>query len=370
MERPAGPACSTGHLAFQFADPDHRLAGVRLQQAVGIAGHLLDFTYDPVDRAWHLRVPRPPVWRMEYLLQLCHPDGGVETITDPDNPRRVGGAFGDKSVLTCPEYAEPEWLRWDGPAESWREFALAAPALHADVWTRIWSPGTPTDRVLLVHDGAEYDKLASLPQYSAAMVAAGEVQPHHLVLLSPGDRNEWYSANPAYARALTTEVLLRVRAELGTDRPVVGLGTSLGALAMLHAQRRYPKAFAGLFLQSGSFFQPRHDRHESTFPRYLRIVRFVGRVIRADSAGSGGSAGSAESPVPAVLTCGLAEENRHNNRIMALALRRQGYPVDLFENPDAHNFTGWRDALHPHLTDLLRTVWGTPSTPVDSGEAP
>jgi enterochelin esterase family protein len=57
--------------------------------------------------------------------------------------------------------------------------------------------------------------------------------------------------------------------------------------------------------------------------------------------------------VPVVLTCGLAEENLANNREMARALAGQGYPARLAEVPDAHNFTGWRDALHPHLTDLL-----------------
>ena len=34
----------------------------------------------------------------------------------------------------------------------------------------------------------------------------------------------------------------------------VGVGVSLGALAMLHAHRTQPPAFDALFLQSGSFF--------------------------------------------------------------------------------------------------------------------
>jgi enterochelin esterase family protein len=27
------------------------------------------------------------------------------------------------------------------------------------------------------------------------------------------------------------------------------------------------------------------------------------------------------------------------------------------EVPDMHNYTGWRDALDPHLTGLLRRAW-------------
>jgi enterochelin esterase family protein len=33
-------------------------------------------------------------------------------------------------------------------------------------------------------------------------------------------------------------------------------------------------------------------------------------------------------------------------------------PVDLIENPDGHNYPGWRDALDPGLRTLLRAVWG------------
>jgi enterochelin esterase family protein len=45
--------------------------------------------------------------RLEYLLEVTHADGGTETIPDPDNPARVGGAFGDKSVLELPGHAPP-----------------------------------------------------------------------------------------------------------------------------------------------------------------------------------------------------------------------------------------------------------------------
>jgi enterochelin esterase family protein len=29
----------------------------------------------------------------------------------------------------------------------------------------------------------------------------------------------------------------------------------------------------------------------------------------------------------------------------------------MVENPDAHNWVGWRDCLDPHLTALLQRVW-------------
>jgi enterochelin esterase-like enzyme len=329
-------------LDLWLPDPDRRLAGVRLIHRVTQPREPVEFDWDDQRAGWSLRLPSPPTRRLEYLLSLRYPDGGTEEICDPENPKRVGGAFGDKSVLELPEYREPEWLSWPAGDGHWHELAIAAPALSAEVWARIWSPTRGSRHVLVAHDGPEYDKFAALGQYSGAMTAAGRVPPHHLVLLAPGDRNEWYSANPAYTRALIDEVLPRLVEELGSDEPVVGLGASLGALAMLHAARRSPERFAGLVLQSGSFFRDHLDEQEASFRRYRRIVRFVEGVRH-----------SQRTCVTTVLTCGVAEENLENNRAMAAVLREP-----LFEVPDAHNFTAWRDALDPHLTAVLRTVWG------------
>src|SRR3989440_8927751 len=238
-------AVGTDTMAFRLADPDRRLSGVRLVQHVGILGELLDFDYDTDAGTWRLSLPRPPVQRLEYRLEMRHPDGGTEEVCDPGNPRRVGGAFGDKSVLEFPDYREPGWLRLTATTPgSWRELVIPAPPVKGQITARIWSPEAPTDHVLLAHDGPEYDRLSSLGHYSAALVGAGAVPPHHLVLLAPGDRDEWYSANPAYSWALVADVLPPLYAVLDVSGPVagpiVGMGASLGALAMLHAQRRYP----------------------------------------------------------------------------------------------------------------------------------
>ena len=117
---------------------------------------------------------------------------------------------------------------------------------------------------------------------------------------------------------------------------------------MLAAQRRFPRTFGGLFLQSGSFFMPRYDAHERRFSRYVRITRFVRDTLRN---------GEYAIPVPVTITVGRAEENAHNNRQMARALAAQGYEVSLEEVPDMHNYVGWRDAFDPHLTTLLKRAW-------------
>jgi enterochelin esterase-like enzyme len=287
-----------------------------------------------------LEPPAPPLARLEYELELVAADGATERVCDPGSPHRAPGAFGEKSVWLAPGYEPPGWLDAQGVAGETVELAPRGRGLRSDVHVRIWSPGDGPMPLLVAHDGPEYDALSSLTRYSAAMIAAGALPPHRVALVRPGHRDEWYSGSALYGRALTTDVL----PALGRARSLVGMGASLGALAILHAHRSVP--FAGLFLQSGSFFVPRHDSHEVRFPRYRRVVRVVRELTR-----------DAGPPVPATLTCGSAEENAANNRLMARALAAQGFDAKLHELPDLHNHTAWRDALDPHLTRLLAKVW-------------
>jgi enterochelin esterase-like enzyme len=339
-------------LTLRFADPDDRLTGVRLVAPRGLRAPTLEFARE--DGGWQLTIPDPGVERLEYELELEHADGGSETVNDPGTPLRAPGAFGEKSVVELPGYAPPAWL--DAPRIDAREepLAIRSRALRHKVYGRLWAPADagPDDPLplLVANDGPEYADLARLTDYAAAAIEAGRLPPHRIALLQPGHRDEWYSASTAYARALVTEVLPALRVLVRIERMPAAIGASLGGLAMLHAQRRYPHTFGGLFLQSASFFVPRHDGHESGFPRYRRIVAFTREVLQA---------GRHPDPVPVILTCGVREENVHNNRRMAHALAVQGYPTQLHELPDLHNFTAWRDALDPYLADLLNAAWAT-----------
>jgi enterochelin esterase family protein len=225
--------------------------------------------------------------------------------------------------------------------------------LRAAVEVTLWSPPTVRDGIplplLAVHDGPEYEAQARLTTVAAELIERGAVRPHRIALVHPGRRDEWYSASALYARALLGEVLPAIGRAVAVDRAPVGMGASLGGLAMLHAQRRRPDAFSGLFLQSSSFFMPRFDHMEKAFARYGRIVRFVRDVVREPAFAH---------PVPATLTCATGEDNVHNNRRVAAALKLQGYEATLVETPGAHDFPSWRAALAPHLADLLVAAWG------------
>jgi enterochelin esterase-like enzyme len=320
-------------LTFRVADPDGRYAAVRLRSDLHVDGA---FRREGGD--WVLAIDAPQLARLEYQLELEHADGTVETVCDPGNPERAPGAFGEKSVVLAPGYEPPAWLDAEAVEGESQELSIRARGLGASMQVRLWSAGDGP--LLVAHDGPEYDRLASLTRYSGAMIAAGALPPHRVALLDPGPRDEWYSGSARYARALASDVLPALN-------PVdpIGMGVSLGALAMLHAHVRSP--FAGLFLQSGSFFVLRHDAHEHRHPRFRRIIR-VTRELKRD----------AGIPEPVVMTCGVAEENLANNRLMARALAAQEFDAELHDVPDMHNYTGWRDALHPHLTRLLARVWG------------
>jgi enterochelin esterase-like enzyme len=196
--------------------------------------------------------------------------------------------------------------------------------------------------LLVVLDGGDYVRRARLLPLLRRLVDEGTVRPHRLALVNAGDRMEEFSASTRYARALAAAL-----EELGRGRRV-GVGSSLGALALLHAHRLEPRTFAGLFLQSGSFFRRRTDGQERGFRRFGRIDRFVGTATRTvDGA----------RPVPVTITCGLDEENYANNAALAQALAAQGYAVDFHAARGTHDWPAWRRALDLHLAPLLRRAW-------------
>jgi enterochelin esterase family protein len=331
-----GPSVRHDAVCFRVDDPEHGFDSVRLYQDIHRPRHGPPF--DAGEGGWLLEFPRPQVDRMEYLIDV---DGHM--APDPDNPLRAPGAFGDKSVIEFPDYEPPTWLNGTGPGGTLIHTSIRSRVLKTELPIILWSSEDVGARkaspLVVAHDGSEYANLASL---LSLLARHGPVR---AALLDPViDRDEIYSASATYARALSTEVL----PALSYQAPAsirIGMGASLGALAMLHAQTLRPSSFGALFLQSGSFFRQRWDRQESGFPRFRRIARFVGEVL---------SAQSTPAPIPVTMTCGTVEENLTNNRAVAAALKRQGHEVTLHVNRDAHNYVAWRDCLHPHLTDLLR----------------
>jgi enterochelin esterase family protein len=319
---------------FHFPDPRRRFVAVKL------AHELRDRLPHELARkghGWELTAPAPDVDRFEYQFELVGRNGASEWVPDPGNPKTASGPWGEKSVWEAPGYLPPAWLDEALEPPAPEPVAITSRVLRADLPSLTWAHAEASERspMLVVHDGPEYADHSALLAYLATL------PPMRATLLSPVDRDETYSASARYARALAEEILPQL-----PPAPVrVGIGASLGALAMLHVHRRHPDSFDALFLQSGSFFR-RADAHERGFPRYDRIARFVGGVHRTRP----------ERAIPIVLTCGTVEENLPANRLLEKSLRARGYDARLHEIRDGHNWVAWRDSLDPHLKRLLQRV--------------
>ena len=350
MSETAHTAPSAPDAVLRVADPENRFRAVRLVADLFKREPPLPFRRRVADEPWELDLSLPAVDRFEYQLQVVTADDAVELVLDPEAPQ-ASGPWGAKSVLELDGYRPPAWLASAEvePAGMLEPLELPSERLGATVRGLVWRPnGIEPDEplpLLVAHDGPEYADHSALVHHLAAIVASGEAPPFRAALLAPVKRDEHYGASQRYSAALVEELV----PALVPAGPPVGLGASLGALAFLHAHRLHTGAFGGLFLQSGSFFQPATDEWESGYSRFGPITRFVRRVLTAKTA---------DGPVPVVLTCGAAEENVANNRALRNALLRQGYDAELVLVRDGHNWVAWRDSFHPHLARLLTRLWG------------
>ncbi len=181
---------------------------------------------------------------------------------------------------------------------------------------------------LVVLDGPEYRSRRVLARRDALLVHSGR-------------REEDFSCNPRWSA--------RTAGELRPHAPLLGVGSSLGALALLHLHWTRPGLFGALLLQSGSFFHRETERYERQFARFDRVHRFVDRVLH----GRGRPA-----KIPVTMTCGLQEQNLRNNVATAQALARHGWDVRLALHPGGHDWDEWRRAAREELPRLQRRAAG------------
>ncbi|MFZ5440572.1 MAG: alpha/beta hydrolase [Myxococcota bacterium] len=295
---------------------------------------------------WTLELGALPVDRLEYQLELVRRDGTREWAVMPGAPT-VDAPFGAKSVLELPAYRPPRWLASEAPVGVLEPLTLASSggAVQGQLWA---APGLARGAeapLLVVHDGPEYARFAGLTRYLEGAVCERGLPPLRAALLAPRSRDEEYSASDAWADELAREVLPGLEALAPRGRhPRVGLGASLGGLAMLHARWRHPALFDALGLQSGSFFSREHDAVEQGFARFERIEAFVRECAARPPA----------RRLRVALSCGTGEENLANNEAMAAVLARHGDDVRLQRVRDGHTWTCWRDALDVVLPWLFR----------------
>lgn len=299
---------------------------------------------------WHLTLQLPHGSRVEYKLEVVR-NGHGEWIQDPLNTYRARDPFGANSVAHSEGYEVPAWTHPDPSAakgfvdEIWidsntfgrRGFGLYIPARFQR---------SRTYPVLLVHDGHDYMRYASLNTILDNLIDRLEIADAIVVLTSSPDRLREYADNEQHAKFLTEELVPYVErlfpiSSLPQNRCV--MGASFGAVASLSAAIRYPGFYGRLLLQSGSFaFTDIGDRNHRG-PLFDPIVQMVNRY-RAD---------------PTVISekvfvsVGMYESLIYENRSLVPVLMSTGMDVRYVEARDGHNWENWRDRLRDGLSWLL-----------------
>ena len=299
---------------------------------------------------WYLSLELPPGSRVEYKLEVIRAGHG-EWIEDPLNPRRARDPFGANSVAHGTGYEVPAWTRTDPSAEPGRIDELA---IDSRVFGRrtfgVYVPArfrqTRRYPLLVVHDGHDYLRYASLGTILDNLVDRLEIPGMVVVLTSSPDRLREYANDERHARFLTDELVPYVERLFPLDaRPQTRclLGASFGAVAALSTAWRRPGFYGRLLLQSGSFaFTDIGDRNHRG-PLFDPVVAFMNQFRVEPTA-------VAER---VFVSCGTYESLIYENRSLVPQLEATGMDVRFVEARDGHNWENWRDRLREGLSWLF-----------------
>lgn len=298
------------------------------------------------DGTWRITLPPPPVDRFEYHFEVTR-GHRLLTVLDPTNAAVVDTPDGHRSVWCAPRYRPPAWMGADVAPGRYEPMSMATAAGEGFLGVTTWSPAglsaAESAALLLVLDGPDYDRYASLTRLCGHLVGEGRVPPVRVALLTATRRQDSYAGSHEFLRRLTGPVIQRLDACYARSGPITVLGASLGGLTAVLAALTDPR-IRGVVAQSGSFFHRSTDPGERRFRHFDRIAAHVEAI---------GAMSRASVPLVVGMTCGEHEENAPNNRRMAAALQRAGHRVVHHEVADLHTFTAWRDALEPVLTEVL-----------------
>jgi enterochelin esterase-like enzyme len=299
---------------------------------------------------WYLTLQLPHGSRVEYKLEVVRKGHG-EWIQDPLNKFHARDPFGANSVAHGTGYEVPSWIHPDPSAakghvdEIWidsttfgrRQFGLYIPARFRR---------SRTYPVVVVHDGHDYVRYASLATILDNLIDRLEIADVIAVLTSSPDRLREYADSERHARFVTEELIPYVERLLPISSTPQGrclMGASFGAVASLSAAARYPGFYGRLLLQSGSFaFTDIGDRNHRG-PLFDRIVALVNRYRAEPTVVS----------EKVYVSVGMYESLIYENRSLVPVLMSTGMDVRYVEARDGHNWENWRDRLRDGLSWLM-----------------
>ena len=299
---------------------------------------------------WHLTLELPPESRVEYKLEVVR-GGHGEWIQDPLNPNRARDPFGANSVAHGAGYQVPEWTRRDPSAAPGRlEEITTDSGVFGRRNTLVYLPArfrqTRRYPLLIVHDGHDYLRYASLGAVLDNLIARLEIPDMVVALTSSHDRLVEYASDERHARFLTDDLVPHLERMFPLDgHPQTRclMGASFGAVAALSAAWQRPGFYGRLLLQSGSFtFTDIGDRNHRG-PLFDPIVAFINQFRAHPMA-------VAER---VFVSCGMYESLIYENRSLVPMLQSTGMDVRYVEARDGHNWENWRDRLREGLSWLF-----------------
>ena len=299
---------------------------------------------------WFRMLELPEKSRVEYKIERVIGEKR-EWIMDPLNPRIARDPYGANSVCHGAGYELPGWTLPDREARPGRivesDFSAGSAGVSGPV--KVYLPARFREHrrypLLIVHDGQDYLRYASLQTVLDNLIHRLEIPPMIVALIDSARRLETFAADSAHARFLTRELVPALEQRyplLRRPESRALMGASFGGVAALHTAWRHPGVYGKLLLQSGSFaFSDIGDHRRG--PLFDSVVRFVNELRE--------NPGRPSSKV--FLSCGTYESLIYENRSMVPLLQASGMDVRFVEARDGHNWENWRDRLREGLSWLF-----------------
>lgn len=304
---------------------------------------------------WAATIDLPKGSRIEYKFEVVK-NGKHELILDPLNGVLAHDPFGANSVCQGWGYERPPWTEANAESRtgSIEMHRVESRALKDTRDVQVYVPARFRRNrrypLLIVHDGSDYLKFASLQVVLDNLIHALEIPQMIVAMTQSPDRLREYAGDDRHAEFLARELLpyLNDAFPLNDERQSRGImGASFGGVASLHAAWRYPDLFGCLLLQSGSYAFSDIGRHQRG-PVFDPVVRFMNELREQPG-----------QPAERIyMSCGIYESLIYENRSLVPRLQAQGIDVRFEEVRDAHNWENWRDRLRNGLSWLYPgPVW-------------
>jgi len=308
---------------------------------------------------WYLTLDLPPLSRIEYKIGIAQisPMGmhghsaAARLIQDPLNPFMARDPFGANSVVHTEGYSTPNWTQHDPDARPGeiREHVIGSTAFDEPRHVQVYVPAryreTRRYPLLVVHDGEDFLRYASLHTVLDNLIHRLEIPAMVVALTTSPRRNEEYPGNEAHGRFIVDDLVpeLESHYSLIPESGARGLlGASFGAVASLATAWRHPHAFDRLCLLSGSFLFTDIGDHEGG-PMFDPVVEFMNEFRK-----------NPDTPARKLfLSCGVYEPMIYYNRSMVPLFQQSGMRVRFTEARDGHNWENWRDRLREGLSWLF-----------------